>query len=215
MLYPSNCVIDCGTDPQPFLPDSCVKTIVDGGINTLIVANCAAEWPELPEDYHELSPEDQLLARIAYLTVVAALVTAGEVIMVNNLLGEKPAPDNTTIRTESCKAEMVLNKTFNINFQHFYTDATDKSEYDFWNDFNSNIDRYKIAWVGCDGFIRGWLPNPTIYAHNVVPQTKEEKAFWEGMISWIDQSELKPFFLEDLISVLNGGAVPTPPPVLP
>lgn len=184
---------------------------------TAWAANCARQTRRAGIDYFvvmscDLAPS---VTDLEDSTWWCTQITAGTVAISPALVGEKPAPSYTTARFRSCVPEEVQGRTNTINFMSYEVENTNSGtrsaqfkDFNFWNDFQANYRRYQIGYIDCNGNFFGIITDFAAQVANTLTNTGDEAAKWEGNITWQSLQELKPYYVANLVGLLQGGCPP-------
>lgn len=126
-------------------------------------------------------------------------VTSWDIGIQNNMirvsptgLGDKPESTFTNARFSSCLPEEIASETHIINFQSFDIDADNFWDRTYWNNIRTNYSKYRLLYQDCNGIIYytgnvtdpGFSFVPTVGPTYVIPQTNDEKAFYQANLSF-------------------------------
>lgn len=107
-------------------------------------------------------------------------------------LGDKPESTFTNARFSSCLPEEIASETHLVNFQSFDIDADNFYDRAYWNTIRTNYPKYRLLYQDCNGIIYytgdvtdpGFAFVPTVGPTYVIPQTNDEKAFYQANLSF-------------------------------
>ena len=69
--------------------------------------------------------------------------------------GEKPLSTFTNERISACLPEAIVSEIHQVNFTSKAMDNTNLTDCTFWNTIRNDYNRYRVGWIGCDGFYYG------------------------------------------------------------
>lgn len=185
-LCSTNCAI---TPPVPVQP--CFVDTRPGGVSRLFFAAC-----------------DVMINDLTSQNDWCAYINAGKIVMSPKILGEKPKGSATKKRIDSCAPERTTGFQRQINFQDHNADDVNFSDFDFWNEIQLNSEKYQVGFQTCDGLFFGFIADFTIEVDPVIPNNKNEIAFWDGSIMWDGIAMPKPVALPNLVSWFIDGCTP-------
>jgi hypothetical protein len=137
-------ISSCSSSLPIGVADDCQSDVAVGGFNRLIIAT-----PDVEFD----SSSNPITDYTNWKTFAD-----NRKIMISPLLanGEHPEPEVNTTRKNACGTDVAFNKTHTFQGYSNYVDATNRSEWDFWNELDQKYANLLIGIVGCDGYL--YLP---------------------------------------------------------
>lgn len=97
-----------------------------------------------------ITNKDEVVPDITDNTAIAALVSAGSMVLSPEVTGTLPVTTKSDPIQENCKPETNLTRERTFTFTSVRTDVDGKEDFDFWNTFDANIGDYFIALIDCD-----------------------------------------------------------------
>lgn len=176
----SSCVVTV-----PTRPTGCGVTTRQGGIKALAFIVCDYTFTDI-EDAAEW----------------ATAITAGNVVLTKELMGELPRASPNKKRVSSCSAERTIGYTRTVAFVDYNTDPNWNGatptvlDTTFWNTLLANPNKYKFGYYTCDGTFYGPVNDFTIDVSNVIPPDNTDVQRWEGTIEFNSLTNLAPVLVD-------------------
>ncbi len=140
------CATDCHVNPPCFAED-CDITTRPSGIQFLIFFACDFSF-DATVDAVPYGP-------IADYTVWETAIANGHIGLSPEGFGSKPQSTPQTERVSACLPEAIISETHTIAFTSKSMDNTNLTDATYWNNIKTNYKRYRLGYVGCDGYFYG------------------------------------------------------------
>lgn len=178
-----------------------------GGISNLIFLSCNWKFATAAEGAVDVTTPTGDTISVGVITDY----TSWAIGVQNNMirispdgLGDKPESTFTTARFSSCLPEEIASETHVVNFRSYDIDSVNYYDRTYWNTVRTNIGKYRLIYLNCDNIVHytgdvsdpGFEFSPSVLGY-VIPQTKEEKAYYQANLSFIYEG------IPDFVDVVN------------
>lgn len=174
------CSSACSSTIPAFNVGNCSVSTRPGGIRRFVFAACDVVIPDL----NDLNAWQYYLRR-------CKIRATGEIV------GSKTQGSFEKRRTSSCKPETVVGKTNQITFTDYNADNILLSDYDMWDEFQNNSDRYRVGMFGCDGRFYPFQPY-AIEMDEIIDDNNNGTSHKSGTLSVNLLPLWKPMFINGL-----------------
>lgn len=168
-----SCNAYCVGSIPAYTNPACQPALRAGGAPKVIFADCDIE------DY---------ITDLTDATMWQDAIDAGQVVIVQNVLGDLAAPSDTTALISSALLEVVTQRQWTLNVQDYNVEQTTTAA--FWDDILQNSANRKFAFVDGAGKVHAWADDVTSSVALQIPNDKRNSQFFGGAINWLSLTHL-------------------------
>lgn len=165
------CETACATAPKKYPSAGCAIQTRQGGIYRLVFFKCNFSFTD-PTDIAEWE----------------AGITAGNIVVSGEILGDKPRGTATKKKLSSGRPEQKTGISQVINFQDYNLNATDAVEdqptYLFWEDKDKNHTKYNFGYFDFEENFFGIFSQISLEVDDEIEQDINGNAFISGTVSY-------------------------------
>ena len=158
--------VNC-TPSFPTLSASCGRTIEKAGINSIAFVLCS---------------NTTILANPDDLLVWQAAVTSGDAVVIKNVIGGLPAPNDITKRLGACEPESLTGRVWTMSFEDYdFTKSGSPftpEKLNFYNQIMADPSQYFMFYGECQGLMYQ-VDTFTFYANPNTPTDNTQNKFFE------------------------------------
>lgn len=175
-------------DYPNYLCDPCDTIVQAGGLKGWIAKKCTYTFADITDSGE-------------WDTAIANKDVFGRV-NGSRILGESPAPAETTKQRGSCGTPELVKLVRTATFQDAENDAN-FSVNDIYVFLRQKYPQYDFAFVGCDNNLIGFFDDVTAIPKKVYPQTNEDDVYWETAFTFDESLASFPEFQLDFLATLQ------------